>query len=424
MKIVHGRPSATASAQHASNSRWFAVLLLVGAGVVSAFQVGKAPMALAAIQADLAISLATAAWLISAFALIGAVAGAPAGLAVDHIGARRMVVGGLLLQAAGSALGALATSAPALLTTRALEGVGFLAVIVAAPALIVAVAPTQARDRAVAVWATFMPVGMTLVMLAAPLLASLEWRGFWLLNAGILFSYAVLAGRGTRGLGPAATERRSIRTDMKQALISPGPWLLGGIFAAFSAAFFAIFGFLPSILSDRLGVSLETASILTAVAVAISGVGNLVCGQLLARGYRPLRLLVTSFGVLAFASVGILSETLPGAVSYGLCVVFAFASGLIPVVVFNAAPRYAPRPELLGVTLGFAMQGNNIGLMVGPAVAGGIAGAASWSMVPLFVFSLAAAAILIVVWLGRIDQKAASRPSDDKLPSDDPGLNL
>ena len=36
-------------------------VLVVGAGVVSAFQVGKAPAALAAVQGDLALSLAVAA---------------------------------------------------------------------------------------------------------------------------------------------------------------------------------------------------------------------------------------------------------------------------------------------------------------------------------------------------------------------------
>jgi hypothetical protein len=41
------------------------VLLLVGSGVVSAFQVGKATVALAAVQADLGMNLAVASWLLS-----------------------------------------------------------------------------------------------------------------------------------------------------------------------------------------------------------------------------------------------------------------------------------------------------------------------------------------------------------------------
>lgn len=173
-------------------SAWPRISLVVGAGVVSAFQVGKAPAALAAVQGDLALSLAAASWLISAFAILGALAGAPIGLAVDRIGARTMASLGLLLQAAGSALGALSPGFTALLATRVIEGLGFLCLVVAAPALIAGLAPIQIRDRAMALWASFMPVGLTVIMLAAPLLSIVTWRGFWFLNASILVSYAML----------------------------------------------------------------------------------------------------------------------------------------------------------------------------------------------------------------------------------------
>jgi MFS transporter, DHA1 family, inner membrane transport protein len=42
----------------ADGSWWPTILLIVGAGVGSAFQVGKATVALAAIQSDLQVSLA------------------------------------------------------------------------------------------------------------------------------------------------------------------------------------------------------------------------------------------------------------------------------------------------------------------------------------------------------------------------------
>jgi MFS family permease len=130
-------------------SRWPTILLIAGAGVVSAFQVGKAPTALAAVQADLALGLATASWLLSAFAIVGARAGIAIGVAVDHVGARRTVLAGLLLQGLFSAAGAFAEGAPLLLATRAIEGLGFLTVTVATPTLIVAVA--RPRDLGLAI---------------------------------------------------------------------------------------------------------------------------------------------------------------------------------------------------------------------------------------------------------------------------------
>lgn len=392
-------------------SRWPTILLIVGAGVVSAFQLGKAPMALAAVQADLAVGLATVSWLLSAFAVVGSLAGIAVGVAVDHVGARRMALAGLLLQGAGSTIGALAGGAPLLLAARAVEGLGFLAVAVAAPTLIVAVAPPRDRGRAIALWATFIPVGMTVVMLGAPLLAVVGWRGYWLANAAVLMGYAVLLAYGTREISPGAGRHRSVADDVRQTLAARGPWLLAGLFAAFSAAFFAVFGFLPSILSERLAVGPETGSVLAAAAVVVNVTGNLACGSLLARGVRPPNILLAGFLTMALCGFGILGDGVPGALAYALCLVFSAASGLVPVALFDGAPRHAPRPELVGATMGFLMQGNNVGLVVGPAAAGPLAAAFGWSAVAAFVAAVAVAASLLAVALrDRPPKRAAALP--------------
>src|SRR5690625_6142359 len=97
------------------------------------------------------------------------------GLVVDRVGARRLLVAGLLVQGLASLLGGLVASAPLLVVSRLVEGLGFLAVVVAAPALVVAVASPAQRDGAMALWATFMPVGLTAIMLAGPVLDRLGW---------------------------------------------------------------------------------------------------------------------------------------------------------------------------------------------------------------------------------------------------------
>jgi MFS transporter, DHA1 family, inner membrane transport protein len=383
----------------ADNARWPTILLIVGAGVVSAFQVGKAPAALAAVRADLGLDLATASWLLSAFAIVGALAGVAIGVAVDRLGARRMALGGLLLQGFGSAAGALADGAPLLLATRALEGVGFLTVTIAAPTLVVAVARPRDLGRAIAVWGTFMPVGIAIVMLGAPLLAAIGWRGFWLANAVALTGYAVMLALGTRSVARGPVSHRAIAADVGQTLAAGGPWLLAGLMAAFAAAFFAVFGFLPSILSDRLAVDAETGSLLTAAAVAVNAIGNLVCGPLLARGIPRTRILLVGFVAMALCGFGILSDGVSGPLSYALCIVFSVVAGLLPVALIDGAPRHAPRPELVGAAVGFVMQGNNVGLVVGPATAGALAAAQGWPAVSLLIAALAVAAGLLAVLL-------------------------
>lgn len=377
------------------DSRWPTILLIVGAGIVSAFQAGKAPIALAAIRADLGLDLATSAWLLSAFAIVGALASIAIGVAVDHLGARRMAVGGLLLQAVGSVAGAFAGGLPLLLASRATEGIGFLLVTVAAPTLIATLARAQDRKRAFAVFSTFFPVGMTVVMLGAPLLTVLGWRGLWLVNAAILLGYAGLFALGTHSMTSSSTSHRSIAGDVKHTLAAPGPWLLAGLFAAYLAVYFAVFGFLPSILMDRLAVSSATGGVLTAIAVVAGAAGCLVCGQFLASGVQPWRILLIGFGAMALCGFGIFSEDVAGQAAYALCIVFSFAGGFIPVVLIDAVPRHAPRPELVGATMGLLMQGNNAGLVLGPAAVGVIATAAGWPSVSLFVVAIVIAAGLL-----------------------------
>jgi MFS transporter, DHA1 family, inner membrane transport protein len=392
----------------ARGGQWLPVLLILGAGVVSAFQVGKAPLALGMVQADLGLGLAGASWLISAFGLIGALAGAPMGLLVDRLGARRLLLAGLLLLAAGSGLGAVSTGAVPLIATRILEGFGFLAVIVASPALVVAIAAPSVRDRAVALWSTFMPVGMTLVMLGAPLLTMLHWRGFWLLNAALLLAGAAVCAMLLRPAPPSDAPPRAIGEDIREAAGAPGPWGLAGIFTAFSAIFFAIFSFLPMLLDERFATGPELAGMLAAIAVAASAAGNLACGQLLARGFRHLHLLVFSFAIMALGGFAVLSEGAPFALAYGAALLFAFAAGLIPVIVIDSVPRFVPRPDLAGVTIGFVTQGNGIGMLVGPVLAGTLAANAGWTSVALV---LALAAISATVLARFLFRRAQAYPA-------------
>jgi MFS family permease len=186
---------------------------------------------------------------------------------------------------------------------------------------------------------------------------------------------------------------------VRRTLGAGGPWLLAGLFAALSAAFFAVFGFLPSLLLDRLAVGPAAGSALTAVAVAASAAGCLLCGRLLARGVRPSRILLTGFGAMALCGFGIFGGGVAGGIASALCVDFSFIGGLIPVVLIDGAPRHAPRPELVGATVGFLLQGNNAGLVLGPAAAATTAAAAGWPAVSLPVVAIAVAAGLRVLAL-------------------------
>nr|NJM03039.1 MFS transporter [Desulfobacula sp.] len=184
-----------------AQSPWGLIFILFGAGILSAFQVGKAPPVLSDMRADLGISLFDAGWLLSVFTFTGLLMGTFTGAVADALGHRRLMLAGLVLQAAGSLLGSFSLSYPGLLATRILEGTGFLAVIISTPTLIFQVVKPGDLKLALSVWACYLPLGVSLMMVLLPvILAGTDWRGVWQINAAALFVYTLFLSRKTASI--------------------------------------------------------------------------------------------------------------------------------------------------------------------------------------------------------------------------------
>jgi len=367
---------------------WPLVLVLILAGVAAAFQVGKAPPVLKLIQDDLGMNLFLAGWILSTFTVIGLLMGSVSGAAADALGHRRMLLTGLFVQAAGSVAGAAAGHAWLLFGTRILEGMGFLLVIVSAPTLIFRV--THSRDMRLALsgWSCFLPFGVALIMLIAPVLtAHFGWRGLWVINGMILIAYALLAARLTRKLPHPKTRRhvtpRSIARDILTTSTSIGPLLLAVIFSTYTLQWLAVMGFLPTLLMEEHGMSLGRASLLTALVVAINVPGNLSGGWLMSRGARRSHLIISASLIMGVCSLLIYGSAFPFPIRYAGCLLFSGTGGLLPAAILSGAPAHAPRPDLVATTNGLIMQGSQFGQTVGPPVLGLlVSGYGGWHVAP------------------------------------------
>ena len=382
---------------------WPGATLLILAGVVSAFHVGKPSAVLAQLQADLGVATATAAWLVSASGIVGAVAGTPVGLLVDRLGARRMTVLGLAVQALASAAGALATAPAWLLASRVLEGLGFQWVVVAAPAWI-AGAMRPGTAAAMAAWSTFMPAGLAAALLSAAFLpATAGWDVLWW-SAAVLALALAVAIRFALPEPPfaEASRSRSIRGDLAAAWQARSPVLLALLFGLFNALYFAVYGFLPMLLqqaSQAVGIQPQ---VLAAAAVGASAAGNLAGLAVLAKGLRPTRLLAGAFAGLAACSVPILLDMAMSAwLRIAASIAFGAVAGLIPAALFAEAPARTPRPGMQGLVIGLMMQGGNVGMSIGTPLAGLVATAFGWPSVIAVVAALSAVAIVAVRALPR-----------------------
>lgn len=387
-----------AVATPAARTDWLAVTVVVASGIVAALQVGKAAIAMPLVQAEFRLDLGTLGWLASIFAVLGMVGGIPVGTLAIALGARRVLLLGLLAVAAGALLGAAAPHFPMLLASRVVEGLGFLLITIAAPAILQRVASSARRDIVMALWSCFMPTGIALAMLAGLWLT--DWRMIWQVTgalAVIAIVLTVLTVPNTSG--GTRPSWAALAGDAGAVLSARGPMLLGFTFALYALMFFALFNFLPVLLMQRMQVSLATAGLLGALASAVNIIGNLAAGLLLARGASRVSLIVAASLVMGLSAIGIFLGLLPDSATFLLCVLFSMVGGIIPATLLSSAPVLAPAAGLTPVVIGLLMQGSNLGQVVGPVAIGSVIEAFGWPSAAGLVGAVAVIAILTALGL-------------------------
>jgi MFS family permease len=343
--------------------------LVFAVGVTAALHIGKLPVAIPVLREALGVGLVQAGFLLSLVQLAGMMLGLLGGLAADRLGPRRVMQLGLLVLAAGSALGALAPGAGWLLASRAVEGLGFLLAVLPAPGLLrqrVRHAPTL--SRALGWWGAYMPLGTALsLLLGASLIGAIGWRGTWLVLAAIsLIACAVLTARvpppAALAVGHAAA---ALGPRLRKTLAAPGPWLVALAFFLYSGQWLAVIGFLPTIYQQA-GFGAGLVGLLTALAAGVNLLGNVAAGRLLARGTAPGCVLQVAYlsmavgAVVAFAGLG------PPWVQYLAVLVFSAVGGLIPGTLFGVAVRLAPDADTVSTTVGWMQQLSSLGQFIGP----------------------------------------------------------
>jgi MFS family permease len=151
----------------------FLIFLLWLAGLGAAAQFAKIAVPFALIRETYPESGLQVAWLLSLVSLVGALFGTVAGDMVGRLGAKRMLVMGLLLGAIISIWQASLPTFTPMLISRVIEGMSHLAIVVAAPTLIAQLSSQKYLGAAMTLWSTFFSVAFILVAWCViPLLGS------------------------------------------------------------------------------------------------------------------------------------------------------------------------------------------------------------------------------------------------------------
>ncbi|WP_234194521.1 MFS transporter [Pseudacidovorax sp. NFM-22] len=393
-----------------------AAFFVVFGGVSAAIHLGKLPPALPALHDELGLSLVQAGFLLSVLQFAGMGFGLLAGVLADGLGARRCMLIGLGLltgaSAAAGAWGQMGIGFGAMLALRVVEGAGFLLAVMPGPALVRRLAVTGTEKAALGWWGAYMPLGVSLALLAGPVFLHVAgWTGWWQ-GAALVSAMAML------GLihavpadgGRAASAGAGWSSRLGLTLREPDAWLVAGAFCVYAAQWMAVIGFLPTIYASA-GMPAAWTALLTAVAAAVNIVGNVSGGRLLQRGHAPQRLLMRGFlamalmAALAFAQIGSGDQVwaLPMPVRYLAVCVFSLAGGMVPATLFLLAGRVVP--QAASTTVGLMQQASSFGQFLAPPVVGWLAQrVGGWHWTWVFALGCSLAGMQMARWLGRRTQ--------------------
>ena len=376
---------AAAPAVGLGPTHWPAVLAAFAAGVAVALNIGKVPVALPTLRRELGLSLVEAGWVSSMLTTVAVFLAAATGMWVGRLGALRFVMAGLVLTAVASLAGLWPSLGLAgLLVARFVEGLGFMMVVVSAPALVASAAHPRDRRFALSIWSAFMPAGAALGMAAGPwLIPTFGWRSLWLAVAiGLLVAAAAVWTwrRHFPGTQASRAPQQSFLGPVREVLARPLPWLLAPCFGLWAIQHFALIVWMPTYLIEQRALGAVAAALWTAGMVVVNVPGNLLGGALsqrgLPRGWQlALGHIGTGLGALLYTAEG-----LPDGLRLLAAFWVSFIGGLIPSAVLSSTSVLARDPQQTGTLQGLYIQTTQFGQFVGtPLIAATVAAAGSWT---------------------------------------------
>ena len=291
----------------------------------------------------------------------------PFGMASDRLGRKRVIVLGLLVFAAGSAVAATAGSLNALIVGRCLQGAGAVSAVVTA--LLADLTRDAVRTKAMALVGASIGLMFALSLVLAPVLAG--WGGL----SGLFALTAVLALVGVatviwavpaeppRRVSPARGSLRTVLTHVPTLRLNLGVFVLHGVLLAMWVA-------VPQLLVEA-GLPKEHHWWIYLPTITASFfVMSATLFPLERRGY--LRgVFLGAIGLIALVQLGLaLSASAPGLAALGV-LLFAFfcGSNILEACQPSIASRAAP-PEARGAALGFYNTLQSLGFFAGGAIGG------------------------------------------------------
>lgn len=370
-------------------------------GVLAAAQLGKMPALMPAVALDLDTGLVIGAVIISLIELGGALFGSVAALVSDRLSHRRTLLLALAALTAGSTGEAAASEAVALIFWRSIESLGYLGVIVSAPVLLARAANGAKAGLALALWSTFLPIGLAIGATSSGYLADmLSWRCALAVWAAIGLAMLLVGIRAPLPSGRDKMSAGSLRIPSRLAIVTA---IAFGCFTCFQVAMLTL---APEFFVSEKGASLQVAGALTGIGALCTITGIAVpfwLSRMRAQSSskRLTRLFAASLLVPAALLFAVYFEGFPFALSSAIFIVLNIVSGIFPALVFSLLPRLSHDSDVTAAN-GAIAQAGATGSLLGPPIYAYCVGLGGWPTAAAFGLVASSIAFLLILYVERL----------------------
>jgi EmrB/QacA subfamily drug resistance transporter len=409
--------------------RWLALVFLCLAQFILIIDITVVQIALPSIGADLDLGREALTWVVTTYTLFFGGLMVLGGRLADELGARRLLLAGVVVFTAGSLVCGLSGDGAVLIAGRAAQGIGAAMVSPSALSIITTTFHGPELSRAMGVWAAIGGAGVALGLLLSGLLTAgpgWQWVFFINLPVGLLLLFAVptivrqdparadrqrvdvpgavlvtsatalliygLITAGDDGWGAAATllpiagaallygafftiERGMRAPLMRMQTLTRRPVVAGTLVMLTATALMLAMFFLGSLYLQQVrGYSaLETGLVFLPVAIAVTAgahLGSQLIGRLGARAVAAAAFLIGAAGLVLMAQLSadgsIWATLMPG------FIIAVFGIGPAFVTATTTALGNVPHDEA-GVASGVVNTFHELGGAIGVAVASTVA---------------------------------------------------
>ncbi|MAI49989.1 MAG: MFS transporter [Rhodospirillaceae bacterium] len=325
------------------------------------------------IRAEYDVSILELGAILTAWNVATGVLQTPMGVLVDRLGARRVLIGGLLVTAAAFGLAGFTSSYWELVILFFIAGAGNSVFHPADYVILTASVNESRQGRAYSLHS----FGGSLGTAAGPavmalLLSETDWRTALVIGGsiGVALSF-VFVFSGSTLREDAARKQKTKSEAPLRSMINRSVILLFIFYVLTSSANIGLTAFAPIYLPTLYNVSVETASFILSVLLFSNAIGTLFGGWLADQTKRHDMVLIIAFSIYATILTLVGTASIPLSVLLACFTIGGFARGIVnpsrDMMVREIAPAGA-----LGTVFAFVSTGFNVGQGLAPLAYGAL----------------------------------------------------